>query len=253
MEQDNVHRDDSNQPLFDGVFGTHSVRTRRERLTTQQKLTMMVDTLRRVGWAFDKFLEAWVGVEEHQRDVRIAHLRYGRCTQRREILTPAVSRFTDIGILAETSFISVVGSELDRLIAAAPFNAFSFAVKPDDLDYTEAVRATKESAPSRYQLMRQLLVNRRSNRLSYHVSKDDTVNKRLVSVTSIVCLSRTRQMSNTVHTILDLYLQGSGVPRRVIEALQGLGLCHSYRAGLDRIKQLEQHAKVRTAVYSEIL
>ena len=58
-------------------------------------------------------------------------------------------------------------------------------------------------------------------------------------------------MSSTIPTVLDLYLQGSGVPRRVIEALYGLGLCHSYRAGLDRMKQLEQHAKVCTALYFE--
>ena len=52
-------------------------------------------------------------------------------------------------------------------------------------------------------------------------------------------------------TVLNLYLQGSGIPRRVIEALHGLGLCHSYRAGLDRMKQLEQHTKVCIALYFE--
>ena len=127
---------------------------------------MIVDTLRRTGWSFNKFLEAWVVVEEHQHDVRIAYLRYRQCTQRREILSRTVSQLTDIGILADTSLDSVVGSELDCLVTAVPFNAFSFAVKPNDLNYAEAVRTIEECAPSWYQLMRRPLANRRANRLS---------------------------------------------------------------------------------------
>ena len=87
-------------------------------------------------------------MEEHQRDVRIAHLRYSQCTQRGEILYHSVSQLTGIGILADMPFGSVVGSELDRPVAAAPFNAFGFTVKPDDWNYAEAVRTIEECAPS---------------------------------------------------------------------------------------------------------
>ena len=47
-----------------------------------------------------------------------------------------------------------------------------------------------------------------------------------------------------VATCLDLYLQGLGVPRRVVETLAGFRFCHSYKSGLGTMKSPAEHAQV---------
>ena len=42
---------------------------------------------------------------------------------------------------------------------------------------------------------------------------------------------------------MDLYLQGSEVPRRVVEKLDRLKLCHSYKSSNSIIKKLVEHPK----------
>ena len=45
--------------------------------------------------------------------------------------------------------------------------------------------------------------------------------------------------------VLDVYLQGSGVKRRVVNTLAGLGVCNSYKAGRNLMKQIAERAEVR--------
>ncbi|KAF1936991.1 hypothetical protein EJ02DRAFT_478313 [Clathrospora elynae] len=54
------------------------------------------------------------------------------------------------------------------------------------------------------------------------------INRRMFSLTSMVCFSHARQSSNILPSCIDAFLTGSGVHRRVVETLHGLGLCHSY-------------------------
>ncbi|XTI93248.1 hypothetical protein V2W45_1250821, partial [Cenococcum geophilum] len=48
------------------------------------------------------------------------------------------------------------------------------------------------------------------------------------AITSIVCYSRAKKRSSFLSLILDIYLIGSSIKRRVIETLLGLGIYYSY-------------------------
>lgn len=46
--------------------------------------------------------------------------------------------------------------------------------------------------------------------------------------------------------MLDIYLAGSGVKRRVVETLSGLGICHSYHTANRLLKKVASNAEVRS-------
>jgi hypothetical protein len=71
--------------------------------------------------------------------------------------------------------------------------------------------------------------------------------RRLFTITCMVCFSRARKSSNALASCLDVYLVGSGVPRRVIETLAGLGLCHSYFFGNELMNNVAKYAEVRNS------
>lgn len=139
--------------------------------------------------------------------------------QRRALITGFIRRLAEFDICQEASCESVIAAELDSLINFTPFSTFSFEDKLEELNCKDAVSVIQARAPSWCYLLRQLLVNRRANRPSYHSSREEPVDRRLFAVTSLVCFSRTKQKSNTFATCLDLYLQGLGVPRSVVETL----------------------------------
>jgi hypothetical protein len=64
-------------------------------------------------------------------------------------------------------------------------------------------------------------------------------------ITSMVCSAQARNRSNFFSSIMDLYLMGSGVKRRVIETLSGLGICHSYSKANAVLTRVSEAAKVR--------
>ena len=66
-------------------------------------------------------------------------------------------------------------------------------------------------------------------------------------ITSMICLSQARNQSNFFATIIDIYLIGSGVKRRVIEMLSGLGICHSYWKANRALHDVADAARVCTA------
>jgi hypothetical protein len=63
-------------------------------------------------------------------------------------------------------------------------------------------------------------------------------------ITNIVCHSRAKKRSTYLFTMLDVYLIGSDIKRRVIKTLAGFGLCHSYKQGNCLMSQVAQHEKV---------
>jgi hypothetical protein len=64
-------------------------------------------------------------------------------------------------------------------------------------------------------------------------------------ITSMLCFSCAKKQCNFFLLILDIYLLRSGVKRRVIETLAGLGICHRYYTTSTILSDLAQHSKVR--------
>lgn len=103
----------------------------------------------------------------------------------------------------------------------------------------------RETAPTWSNILVQLCSNPRAHWMSYSArpqTKD--LHRRLFTITSLVCHSRARKRSNYLSSLLDAYLIGSGVKRRVVETLSGLGLCHSYMQGNRLMQKIADHEKV---------
>lgn len=127
------------------------------------------------------------------------------------------------------------------------FGKFSVDMQLDNINFATAVVAIKSNAPTWFKLLHSLLQNTRQSRLSYPTPNNWTaVDRRLFVVTSMICFSRARKSSNVLASCLDVYLVGSGVPRRVIETLAGLGLCHSYHNANTLMKAVASYAEVRS-------
>lgn len=95
--------------------------------------------------------------------------------------------------------------------------------------------------------MTTLLSNQRAHWASYkHTPQaEQLLVKRLFMITSMACHSRAKQQSNFLSSVSDVYLLGSGVKRRFIEVLAGLGVCHSYAQGNRLIRTVADNAAVR--------
>ena len=82
-----------------------------------------------------------------------------------------------------------------------------------------------------------LLRNQRANRDGYNNGGNACKRaravyeqqRRLLMITSIVCHSQAKKTSNLIPSLRELGT--TGVKRRVIEVLSGLGICHSYKRG----------------------
>ena len=218
----------------------------RIRLSCEQKLNLMVETLRRTKWTFEEFIAAWVGTDERSQNVMVYHTSYARLEQRREVMRKAADSLVDNTFWEEPDLYA---KELDRLVEHDPFGKFTYEMSLESLNCDDTISVIRKEAPHWYRFLRTLCVNRRAGRKSYHQAKRDRAAHMIFTVTSIVCSARQKKNSTAFSTCMDLYLQGSGVHRRVIETLSGLGLCHSYKSGLHSMDKLAEHAKVSTLSY----
>jgi hypothetical protein len=215
-------------------------------LSRKQKLDTIVRALRRTKWSFEDMVLAWVGTSGSQ-DVRVDHRHYHKQHQRRQAMSRAMRSLAAHNICQDVPVSSRCVSEIDELIRKPPFSKFYIDMTMESLNYTQAAEVIHEVAPTWYALLQSVLSNRRHHRATYGAQKNDTlVQRRMFTITSIVCFSRARNVSNTFPSCLDVYFYGSGVHRRVVETLHGLGLCHSYHHGNKLQAQVAQHAAVRS-------
>jgi hypothetical protein len=76
-----------------------------------------------------------------------------------------------------------------------------------------------------------------------YARKEDPHQYRAVMLCSVICFTRTAKTSNFIPSSLGLYLQGSGVKRRVLSTMAGLGLCISYNTIARNMEQINEAAK----------
>lgn len=217
-----------------------------ERVSTQRKLQEVVNTLRRVRWSLKSLLVAWIGAEEDSRKLRVTHRTYGTTRRRRRAIRKAMDDPRIRSVCQPQSpqpdaFIT----ELDRLIQQPYFGQFDHTADLDTLDFDAAFKIIEQTAPTWHAMLISLLSNQRAHRASYaRPSQPNTILKRLFTITSIVCHSRAKKQSNFLSTVLGTYLVGTGVKRRVIETLAGLGLCQSYHQTNRTMAAIAQEAEV---------
>jgi hypothetical protein len=197
-----------------------------------RKLQAVVNTLKKEEWSFAQFLSAWVEPDEGE-GIILKHRRYVRIEQRREALLDAVAKNPQLSGMLGTPVESFT-LELDRLIQEPYFATFDRILKLEDIDFDIAFRTMQDIAPIWHTTLLRMLSNQRAHRASYGSVKtipgeQDVLVKRAYAITSMICCSRAKKQSNFFTSLVDIYLVGSGVKRRVFETLSGFGVCHSYK------------------------
>jgi hypothetical protein len=236
----------ANGDIYDDDDDDDGASATRVFLTRQEKLDVVVQTLREISWSFEELIETWVGIRGHA-DLRVAHQRYHNQKQRQDAMTRALRTLAQHNICQKESDVTRCAQELDRLVKESPFSMFRLDMNLEQLDFAQGVAVIERTAPTWYVLLQTLLGNRRQGRPTYTTHKKwVAVHWRMFTVTSMVCFSRARHNSNTLSSCLDVYLLGSGVHRRVIETLAGLGLCHSYHHANSLMTKVAEHASVRS-------
>ena len=216
----------------------------RERQSTQFKLQQVANTLRRVGWSFQTFMLVWTGAKEGK-EIIIQHRRYAHPQQRRRVLMRAMDDPRIRGVCQRPSIADSFAAELDNLICQPYFAQFDYTTDLETLDFELAFRTMQEVAPTWHAVFSRLMSNQRAHRASYDVPpQSDALARQLYAITSIVCHSRAKKRSSFLSSILDVYLIGSGVKRRVIETLSGFGMCHGYHQANRLMGKIAKEAEV---------
>ena len=119
--------------------------------------------------------------------------------------------------------------ELDRLIQELYFNIFNKTSNIEELDFKVAFRTIQDIALIWYATLLQLLSNQRAYRVSYlaggqKAGAQDILVKWVYTITSIIYTSRAKKRSNFFILLVDIYLIGSGVKRRVFKTPSGFRL-----------------------------
>ena len=68
--------------------------------------------------------------------------------------------------------------------------------------------------------------------------------RRAYAITSMIYFSRAKKRSNFFSSVVDIYLIGSGVKRRVFKTLACFRLCHGYHSANRTMGSIAEEAKV---------
>lgn len=225
-----------NSSLNQGILACAEVEGNTYR--TRQKLQVMVNTLRHVGLSFRQFVYAWI-----REPSALKHRRYATRSQRQQAFYKTLAGMPST--ITRLYLKPVLTAELDTLIGKPYFGRFDHTAQIDDIDFDAAFQTLQSTAPTWYYILTDLMSNKRASRTSYGArpqTKD--IQKCLFMITSSVCHSRAKKRSNYLASVLDAYLIGSGVKRRVVETLSGFGLCHCYKQGNNLMKAIADREKV---------
>lgn len=195
------------------------------------------------GYTIEMFLQDWV-----EKDLYTGKLaRSSRVKRLRDALkNPVLSHVVGLDVgTSRTTGLDMGGltSELDSLVGQPFFDKFDGkSTTVQDIDLPIIMEQLRTITPSWFRLLDYLLHNRRSSWASYSASV--ALDERLAYVvTALVCHTRARDSSNWFSKVFGVYLHGSGVKRRVIDVISGLGLCGSYNNINEVITQIAQAAR----------
>ena len=186
------------------------------------------------------FLQTWVEDDSYMR----ALARNRRVKRLRDALrNPVISHAVGLDVGTASLDMKDLISELDSLVGRPFFDKFDTkSTTVQDINLSVAMEQLRTMTPSWFRLLEYILRNRRSTWGSYSASV--ALDERIAYVvTALVCHTRARDTSNWFSKVFGVYLHGSGVKRRVINVISGLGLCDSYNSINTVITQIAQAAR----------
>lgn len=148
----------------------------------------------------------------------------------------------DVADMAKTYLIQEMRTEFAELQRRSIFGKWKTEEDSKLIDLSMAGKELIERAPLFTDFMTKLALNTKSGGNQGYLRQEEE--GYLVMVASILLLKCSRNNANRFARILGLYLQGTGVKRRAIEVLDGLGITECYRTLDNSKKELSIRSEV---------
>lgn len=209
-----------------------------KRITKRARYQSLANLMKEYRWTTKDVLQFWL----EENDIELNHRFLRTSQQRQQALKDAL-----VATEAQIDFVQQVRREFDQLAECQYFSQFEPEPSFSDINFDTAVKQVQTVAPIWHCFITQLLQNQRTH---WDSSRSDSQKnlKRQFTITAMICHSQRVQRSNFLMTTLSMYLGSSGVKRRVIDTLAGLGICYGYGTTLGLMNQLSTKASVSVAL-----
>ena len=209
--------------------------------TQKQKLDLINLLLRRSHLTFIDLVRAWL---ENAGGEPTGKARQAKARQLLDLvwdedLLPLFEKTDTFEERTTGSATKVVRSELVSLQKNVPlFGKYDPDFNLEDLNFTHAIGDIEKFAPNL-----SILINGSSEgiRTDKHTRKEQP--GRIVMIAAVLSLGRARQSANLLARALGVYLHTSGVRRRVISTLHGLGIVDSYHTIHRTIQEIAKRSQ----------
>lgn len=155
--------------------------------------------------------------------------------RRRKLLREALDYpSVNAAVQPSESIPDKMAGEVDALVGRPYFYKFQLEQEHADfekIDFTKAHDEIQEYAPTWHEILNTAIINPRYTPTSAAAESTmrQSLHSRMYIIMATICRSRARTKSNVFAKSLGVYLQGSGVKRRVMDVISGLGLCDDYK------------------------
>jgi len=216
------------------------------RTSRSDKVNDIMEMLRHAHMSFGDLIRAWI---ECTPGAPTGKARQIKAQQLVDIIwdddmLPLFEKTDTFKERVTDSTVRVIQSELKQLQQnTRAFGKHDPSVNIEELNFEKVYDEIEEHGP---RLLHVIEGSSLAQRTDKHIRKDKP--GRAVAITAMLSLGHAQKSANFFTRVLGIYLHGSGVRRRVISTLQGLGLVESYPTILQAIKEISELSKARISV-----
>jgi hypothetical protein len=216
--------------------------------SVHERVSHIAQLLYEWSWSFSDLVGYWIihndgarGERSHQKRVKILRALLTDDSNATVKAMRDDSLWMDSMEIATTLLVQEMHTEFKELRQRHIFGQWSAEEDVKNIDLSKAGKELSQNAPIFRNFMIELASNTRSGGGEYQREEEEGY---LVMLASILLLKASRNTANRFARMLGLYLYGSGVKRRAIEVLDGLGVIEGYFALTDSKKALSTRSKV---------
>ncbi|KAE8408139.1 hypothetical protein BDV37DRAFT_238884 [Aspergillus pseudonomiae] len=187
LDHDDLDIDQTEKTIEETVEETAEETTDYPEFRTRAKLQYMVNALEHISWSTESFLRAWINSP-----VQLRHKKYHSREKRQEYFLGTIDR---LKLKRQLYDPAILMEELTRLVKKQYFDQFDLHATIEDIDFNQATKTIKKTAPRWYRFIWNCLVNSRFSKSSYQSATNvDYVTakycKVLFFITCVVCHSK---------------------------------------------------------------
>ena len=206
----------------------------------ERAIKEIVEIFRRRRWDFTRFL--CVYMRSGERPAR----RVGAV--RKAVKDPEVCELAGLprdNVVPDGALLlPMLRKEFKRLTGKPGFGAYDPTASVDTLSRAStSLKSIKEFAPIWYHILGDLLTPERGKEPGRKRQRIRPLQRKLLAMTAIGCNTRRPRKASYFQQSLGVHLLSSGVKKRVVEVLNGMGICASYQVSNEAYSKVAEAQK----------